>query len=158
MATITKYTDIITLARAKVYLRVDDTLTEDDTEVESMINGAFLFMERYTNHIFKPKSFTKYSDNYSSGCKVVVVYDYPIVSTVPVDATVLRKYNSKTIYEVAEITYNAGYDDTDKIPDDFIQAALQIIKVWYFEAEKQVNETLIPLSVRQVLDTYRRFV
>lgn len=158
MAAITKYTDIISLERAKVYLRVDDTLTEDDSEIESMINAAFLFMERYTNHIFKPKNFTKYSDSYSSGCNVVVVYDFPIVSTTPVDATVLRKYNSKTIYDISELIYNAGYDDTDKIPDDFIQAALQIIKVWYFEAEKQVNETLIPVSVRQVLDLYRRFV
>lgn len=165
MAAITSYLDIISLERARIYLRVDDTMNEDDSEIESMIKGAFLFMERYTNHIFMPKDFLQYADgtgmaldnDFNHHCGYVSVYKYPINSTVD-DVLPVRKFNMKWIYNVNELDFNAGYDDTDQIPDDFIQAALQIIKVWYFEAEKEVNDTMIPVSVRQVLDTYRRFV
>ena len=33
-----------------------------------------------------------------------------------------------------------------------------MIKVWYFESEKQVNSTLIPESVKEVVDLYKRFL
>jgi hypothetical protein len=155
---ITAYTDIITLERARNYLRVDDTLTADDDEIKSMIKAAFLFMERYTDHIFMPKPFTQYSNGYIGGCAVVTVYKYPINTTTPEDVKIFKKRNLSTTFEVVEVTYEAGYTEVEQIPDDLIQSALQIIKVWYFESEKQVNETLIPVSVRQVLDTYRRFV
>ena len=45
------YIDIIPLADAKVYLRIDDTLTEDDAQITRMINGALSYVERYTSHI-----------------------------------------------------------------------------------------------------------
>ena len=32
-----------------------------------------------------------------------------------------------------------------------------MIKVWYYEAEKQSNTTLIPENVHQILGAYRRF-
>jgi hypothetical protein len=159
MATITAYTDIISLTRAKNYLRVDDTLFEDDAEITSMIKAAFLFMERYTNHIFIARDFTQYVPP--------KIYNYPINSIDGVEEESWEHYYQRNMdmYCQEQIvsapvltTYNAGYEDTEDVPDDFIQAALQIIKVWYFEAEKQVNQSLIPISVKQVLDTYRRFV
>jgi hypothetical protein len=33
-----------------------------------------------------------------------------------------------------------------------------MIKVWYYESEKQVNTTLIPESVMQAIDVNRRFL
>lgn len=157
MATITGYLDIITLARARKYLRVDDTMSEDNEEIESMIKAAFLFIERYTNHLFGAREKTQYVPP--------KIYDYPINSISGVEEVDWDHYYQRNMDQLCAeaqspvlTTYNAGYEDTEGVPEDFKQAALQIIKVWYFEAEKQVNETLIPASVRQVLDTYRRFV
>ena len=44
------YLDVITLERAKNYLRIDADLMEDDAEIESMINGALRYIEKRTNH------------------------------------------------------------------------------------------------------------
>jgi len=151
------YTDIISLERARIYLRVDDGMNEDDAEITSMIKAAFLFMERYTNHIFINREF-----------KQLVppkIYNYPIteISGVPEDDW-NNYYQRNMDYYCSErrtpvlTTYKAGYEEVAEVPDDFIQAALQMIKVWYYESEKQENSTLIPISVTQVLDTYRRFV
>lgn len=157
MAVITKYTDIITLERARIYLRVDDGMNEDDDEIESMIRAAFIFMERYTNHIFINREFEQYVPP--------KIYNFPITS---IDGTPEIDWNNyyqrnMDIYcrehpHPVLTKYFAGYENTEDVPDDFIQAALQIIKVWYYESEKQANSTLIPISVTQVLDTYRRFV
>lgn len=159
MPEIASYLDIITLARAKNYLRVDDTLTEDDAEIESMIKAAFLFIERYTCHLFGARELSQLVPP--------KIYKYPINSIEGVTEDDWDNYYQRNLdYYCQEnastrpvlTTFNAGYVNIEDVPEDFIQAALQIIKVWYFESQKQVNETLIPVSVRQVLDTYRRFV
>jgi len=152
---ITAYTDIISLERAKNYLKIDDGMNLDDVEITSMINGAFLFMERYTSYIFMEKDFTY--DGYGCYSKV---YHFPINEFTP--STTVQKL--KPLYSIFDIpygvdfTYKAGYTEASDVPDDFIQSVLQIIKVWYYESEKQVNDQIIPIATRQVLDTYRRFV
>jgi len=157
MAVITKYTDIITLDRARTYLRVDDGMNEDDTEIESMIRAAFIFMERYTNHIFINREFEQYVPP--------KIYNTPITSIENVPDEDLSNYYQRNMdyYCGERITpvltkYFAGYKEVEDVPDDFIQAALQMIKVFYYESEKQFNSTLIPISVTQILDTYRTFV
>ena len=60
--------------------------------------------------------------------------------------------------DVKTVDLNVGYETPDLVPDELIQAALQMIKVWYYESEKQVNSTLIPESVKEALDVYRRFI
>lgn len=158
MAVITTYLDIITLERARIYLRVDDGMNEDDAEIESMIKAAFLFIERYTCHLFGARELTQYVPP--------KIYKYPINS---IDGEVVPDYdnwyqqNMDLLCEEYRkrsvlVSFNAGYVDTEDVPDDFVQAALQMIKVWYYESEKQANSTLMPISVTQVLDTYRRFV
>jgi len=157
---ITAYTDIISLSRAKNYLRIDDTLTEDDIDITSMIKGAFLFMERYTNHIFINREFTQYVPP--------KIYNYPITaidgdSDFDFDNYYQRNYDKLygpygSYNPPVLTTYNAGYLEVSDVPDDFIQSALQIIKVWYYESQKEVNGQIIPMATRQVLDTYRRFV
>lgn len=158
MAAITSYLDIITLERAKNYLRIDDTLSEDDLEITSMIKAAFLFMERYTNHIFMPKDFVLLSSDYCDEWQKC--YNFPITAVTPLDTSSSKRplYTSYYVLTDTNVTITAGYVNTEDVPDDFIQAALQILKVFYFEAEKQVNESMIPMSVKQVLDSYRRFV
>lgn len=146
------YLDVLSLARVKDYLRVDSDLTDDDNEITSMIKAACLFVEKRTNHIFYAREVI-YKGN------PVKVYDYPINDIVsPVDPVVIH-YSLCDLYpNETEVTLNVGYEDPTDVPDELLQACLQMIKVWYYESEKQVNTTLIPESVMQAIDINRRFL
>lgn len=146
------YIDVITLDRAKNYLRIDLDLTDDDAEITSMINGALRYIEKRTNHIMYAREIV-----YNGVCQVKV-YDYPINSiTLPLDPFVCYFSTFAIFPNDKTATLNVGYG-VGEVPDDLIQAGLQMIKVWYFESEKQVNSTLIPESVKEVVDLYRRFL
>lgn len=144
------YFDVITLERAKNYLRIDQDLCDDDDEIMSMIKAACRFVEKRTNHIFyaQDKTFT--------GVCQVKVYDYPINDYSEAFKCV---YSTFTVYpNDTEVTLNVGYENAEDVPDELVQACLQMIKVWYYESEKQVNSTLIPESTKQAIDVYRRFI
>jgi hypothetical protein len=147
------YLDVITLERAKNYLRIDLDLTEDDSEITSMINAALRFVEKRTNHLMYAREQT-----YTGNCQVKV-WDYPINSVVaPVDAFVCHFATFDVWPCEKSVTLNVGYATPDLAPDDLIQAALQMIKVWYYESEKQINTTLIPESVKEILYLNARFI
>jgi hypothetical protein len=146
------YLNVISLERAKNYLRIDLDLNEDDTDIISMINAACRYIEKRTNHIFFIQ------DKIYKGVAQVKVFDFPIntVNTLPIPYFVER--STYTIYpDVLEVSLNVGYDTND-VPDELIQACLQMIKVWYFESEKQSNTLLIPMSVNEVIDINTRFL
>jgi len=146
------YLDVIALETAKNYLKVDEDLTDDDALITSMINGALRFIEKRTNHIMFAQEKV-----YTGSCQVKV-YDYPINSIVTDPAPFKVDFTLFTIYpDVKTVTLNVGYG-IDEVPDDLIQAGLQMLKVWYYESEKQVNTTLIPESVMQVIDINKRFI
>lgn len=151
------YTDIISLADAKIYLRIDDTLTEDDSQITRMIKGALSFVEKYTNYIFFPRD-----KDYRliDGC--VRIYDFPINSEITNDLEV----ENKTIYNIYSkgtendlITLNVGYTDPVEIPQELIEVAYVIIKNMYYEKEsnKSMLESLDSLS-KITLDQYKRFI
>jgi hypothetical protein len=148
------YIDVITLQRVKNYLRIDLDLTEDDSEITSMINAALQFVEKRTNHIMYAREKT-----YTGNCQVKV-WDYPINATVPATPELfVCHFATFDVWPCEKsVTLNVGYDDPAKVPEDLIQAALQMIKVWYYESEKQVNTTLIPESVKEVLYLNARFI
>lgn len=147
------YLDVITLERAKNYLRIDSGLTDDDTEIESMINAALRYIEKRTNHLVYPREVT-----YTGVCQVKV-YDYPINSITTDPEPFVCYFSTFAIFpNVKTVDLNVGYETPDLVPDELIQAALQMIKVWYYESEKQVNSTLIPESVKEAMDVYRRFL
>lgn len=147
------YLDVITLERAKNYLRIDSDLTEDDTEIESMIRASLRYVEKRTNHLVYSRE-----QIYTGVCQVKV-YDYPINEIVTDPAPMVCYFSTFAVFPNDKtVTLNVGYDDPAYVPDELVQAALQMIKVWYYESEKQVNTTLIPLSVNESLDVYRRFL
>src|SRR6056297_791632 len=151
------YTDIISLEQAKIYLRIDDTLTEDDLQITRMIKGALSFIEQYTNYIFFPRDKDYRLIN---GC--VRVYDCPINSEVTTELEV----TNKTLYNIYQkgynndlITLNVGYSDPANIPQELIEVAYVMIKNMYYEKEN--NKTLIDrldtLS-KITLENYKRFI
>lgn len=147
------YLDVLSLARVKDYLRIDLDLTDDDNEITSMINGACRFVEKRTNHIFFPREVT-----YKGACQVKV-YDFPINSVIKPANPFVVHFSLFDIYpNETSVTLNVGYSDPIDIPDELLQACLQMIKVWYYESEKQVNSTLIPESVMQAIDINKRFL
>lgn len=155
----TNYTDVISLERAKLYLKVDASQTETDDEIISMINSSLSFIEKRTNHIFKTRNKIYYKD-----CNLVektTVYDYPINNPEGEGfiSGIVYKTNKAIVPTVdGFVTLNIGYSGVDDIPNELIDSALQLIKVWFYESETQSNTTLIPLSVMQAIDVNRRFV
>lgn len=151
------YTDIISLEDAKIYLRIDDTLTEDDLQITRMIKGSLSFIEKYTNYILYDRDKDYRLIN---GC--VRVYDYPINSEVTEGLEVTNK-NLYNIYQKGTgndiITLNVGYSDVLQIPQELIEVAYVIIKNMYYEKEsnKSINDSLDSLS-KQTLDSYKRFI
>lgn len=146
------YNEILPLAEVKNYLRVDDDFTEDDAAIERMVRSALGFIEQRTNHIFQLRQNVEYFRN---GQRYLDIYDYPI--TYSGDLTKLS-YSNKLRFDADNVTIDSvGYTNRADIPDALIDAALQMIKVFYYEAEKQVNTTLLPENVHQILAAYRRF-
>lgn len=147
------YIDVITLERAKNYLRIDSDLTDDDAEITSMINASLRYIEKRTNHIMFAREAT-----YKGACQVKV-YDYPINSITTDPAPFVCHFSLYDVFpDVKTVDLNVGYETPDLVPDELIQSALQMIKVWYYESEKQVNSTLMPESVKECIDVYRRFI
>ena len=149
------YLDVITLADAKVYLRVDDTLTEDDTQITRMINAALSYVENYTNHILFARD-KEY--RLIDGC--VRVYDNPINSEVTADLisenkTLYTNYTLGITNDLIEL--NVGYDVAD-IPQELVEAAYEIIDIYYYGKESgKTMADLSPMS-RQGLNQYKRFI
>lgn len=153
------YIDIIPLADAKVYLRVDDTLTEDDTQITRMINAALSYVERYTNHIL----FAKDKDyRLINGC--VRVYDFPFNSYVTPIEDDFDEIENKTLHTNYTygssndlITLNVGYTLPADVPQELVEVAYEIIDIYYYGKETgKTMADLSPLS-RDMLDQYKRF-
>lgn len=144
------YLEVLPLAEVKNYLRLEDDFTEDDLAIQRMIKSALQFIEKRTNHIFQLRT----DVNYTSNGNCVTVFDYPIRYS---GDDVVLYYSDKVVFHSKSIIADVGYLSIDDVPSALIDAALQMIKVWYFEAEKQANTTLLPENVLQIINTYRRF-
>ena len=152
------YLDIITLAEAKTYLRIDDTLTEDDAQITRMIKASLSQIERATNYIL----FARSKDYVVENCSVNV-YDYPINSlTTPTTATSLEKSIYTTYSTIVatdlKVTLNVGYVDPLDVPSDLIEVAFEMIDLMYYSPEtgKSIKSDLSELS-KMVLSNYKRF-
>lgn len=144
------YNEILPLAEVKNYLRLEEDFTEDDTALERMVRSALQFIEKRTNHILALKTNVPYSSN----TRCITVFDYPIRYS---GDDVVLYYADKTVFYSQKVEVDLGYESIDDVPSALIDCALQIIKVFYFEAEKQANTSLLPENVMQIINTYRRF-
>jgi hypothetical protein len=153
------YLDVISLADAKNYLRVDDTLTDDDTQISRMIKSALSTIEKRTNVLVYARS-----KNYLFQDYCVRVYDFPINAlTSPTDAEVENK-ELHTNYEASKTTdvtlvLNVGYVDPLDVPYELIDCALQYVKYLYYEAETdKANKGMLPLWLQDMINQNKRFI
>lgn len=134
------YLDVISLATAKNYLRIDDTLTEDDSDIERMIKGSLSDLERQTNI----KVFARDEVYVIEDC-LIRVYDYPINTLVsPSDAEATLKPNYTNYVTNADdtlLTLNIGYADPLDVPSELIEVALEMIDIKYYGAKEDGRNT-----------------
>lgn len=152
------YLDVLPLAEAKLYLRIDDTQNETDAEITSMIRSAFSYVERRTNVMLYDRD-KRYL--VEKGC--VKVYDYPINSIQNgVTATTQEKslYTNYTVDSTLDkITLNVGYTDKADVPTDFIDLVKVMVDVMYYEKDKGKDfKDALPLWAKEILETNKRFL
>ncbi len=149
------YIDVITLAEAKTYLRIDDTLTEDDASITQMIQAALSKIETYTNnYVFSRNKTYNVQDN------CIRVYDYPVNTVITSDVEV-KHYSGYSIYTLngETLELNIGHDLPADVPSALKESGLAILKIMYYE--QQTNEKVkdsIPEWTKVMLDQYRRFI
>ena len=152
------YIDVLPLATAKNYLRLDDSLTDDDMAITRMIKSALSYIERYTNVFVyaRNKTYILDDDNF------VRVYDFPINSVVTVDYERKDRYNYSNFILTGEDTslvLNVGYADPTDVPSELIDIALQYVKYLYYEAETNTNNNgVVPQWLNDMLFSYKRFI
>lgn len=114
-----------------------------------------MYIERVTNVVFFSRTKTY---NVNNGC--VRVYDYPINSVISPNV----KLESKSLYNIYTtnsdtITLDVGYKDETEVPDAFIDVALVMVKVMYYEQETQQSfKEALPGWAVDVLNTHKRFI
>ena len=147
------YINIIPLQDARVYLRIDDTLTQDNEAITRMINASLAKIEQMTNVHLIAKSKEYIFDDLKA-----TVYDYPINSlTSPSTATVVEK-TQYSVYTAAlktdlKLVLNVGYTQVSDVPKDLIEVAYEMIDIMYYNKENKLSN----LS-QATLDAYRRFI
>lgn len=165
------YLSVLTLSQAKVYLRVDDDLNEDDADITNMINAAFSYLEKQTGHMFivREKTYPL------SGKDCLTIHDHPVNSVSKGidkdDADVAITADDYTIYtktlhkiidvhdsDVKQLVLNVGYADPNNIPRELVDAGKAIIKGLYYNKEAEtIDEVLTPV-IRAMIDSNRRFL
>lgn len=163
MAVIVNYTDLVSLADAKSYLRIDDAITDVDNEITLMINSACNLVENYTQVYLKPQS----KEYYFNGDGCIRVYAYPINAIpIPADATtydtamrqLYTAYTRKSV-GLESMTFDIGHTDTENVKPIFSQAILETVKLWFFGSETETAmKSYIPNSVMAILSSERRFI
>jgi len=154
------YINVITLAQAKEYLRVDDDLTEDDAAITIMINSALSYIEKKTR-VFVFARDIDY--RFINGC--ISVYDAPINSEVlPIAAdmeieilTLYSNYQFESGNTV--LTLNVGHVLPADVPDEVRTVALKIIDLLYYEKDtgKSFPDDMDSIT-RLMLGQLKRFV
>ena len=153
------YLNVITLEEAKNYLRVDDTLTEDDNRISSMIKASLSMIERRTNILVYARSKNYLFQNYC-----VKVYDYPINTLItPTDATEIEM-ELYSIFETnnsenKKLTLNVGYETVSEVPNEIIECALEYVKYLYYDSENNNGKSNeIPYYIQNMINEMKRFI
>ena len=162
MAVITNYEDVVPVQRVLDYLRFDAQNAPITDEVTLMRDAACRAVEQYSNYYLAPTDKV-----YVYLCMSVDVYDSPINSVLsPVDS---EKYtvHPKGLYttycskdsEIEQITLNVGYENTEDVDPILIQAVLETVRVWFYNAEGETEGLrLLPVTAKSMLKTIKRFV
>ena len=152
------YLNVIPLATAKTYLRIDDTQNETDAEITAMINTACQYVERETNVLLFARDKQYYVND-----SCFRLFDFPINSVSDPASFEVETRQLSSLYtfgsKIESMTANVGYTDPNDVPDDLKQIALELIKIMFYEQESQQSfMQMIPQWVKSILESNRRFI
>lgn len=160
MAAITVYTDLVTLASTKEYLRIDTDITDLNDEITQLINSACSMIENYTQVYLAPKDMDYFFDY--SGC--TRVYAWPI-NTIDGEASYTRVQRqlysvfSSSDSSLESVTVNVGHTDTDNVKDIFIHAVQELVRMWFYQSETEaISKSILPDKIIQIVSQERRFI
>ena len=156
------YIDVLPLAEAKEYLRIDTNVAEDDAFITDLIEASLQYIEETTNVRVVQQATRKYAIDSS---RTVRVYDTPInaVPTLTVDEDYTRTDKANyTLFEIwdgdlDELTVDVGYAVASNVPTWVKPIALAIIQHWYNDIEEDRGE-YIPKRVEGALRRHKRFI
>jgi hypothetical protein len=124
-----------------------------------MIKSALAYVEKRTNVMVyaRDKDFVVI-DN------LIRIYDYPINSTV--EPTENVSIEVKTLYSIycstdsSVLTLNVGYTDPANVPNEMIDAGLEIISAMFYnqEDEKKTFTETLPSYTKEFLSVNSRFI
>lgn len=162
----------LTVDQVKTALRID--YTEDDAEIERLIDAAVAWVERYTGLKLEEETRTlrlkSWARNRLGNYPVVQVDSVEYVTngatvTMPADDYWLDTTDNIAAIEFLEepqrdagtmitVTYRSGYDG---VPKEVVQAVVGIVGHWYNnpEAAQPIGLTEVPMGTRFLLDHLR---
>lgn len=173
-------TEIISLAAAKNFLRVDSDITVDDTLITLLIDTAKNYVESYINSYLLDTVIEEKFEGFGTHLYLSVPLSHSITSVVYIDQdgssqtlatnqyqlTLSNKIG--TIYPEKDVTwpdthgnkqdvtvtYTVGYGSAvSSIPDVIIQAMYLMIGTWYSKREDTVRK--MPTAVDNLLSQQR---
>lgn len=176
--TTTTYTDVVSLASAKLHLRVDHT--DDDELIQTLIRAAGEVVEEYTGTYLASCNWTYYADRFYGIMRVHIGPEATVTSVKYTDSTGTLQTVSGADYHtdlasypiriqleeeptdvddrvnVVEINGSAGYTTA---PNALVQAMLLIVGHLY-EHRKDVtmgvNAQQLPSGARYLMDKHRK--
>ena len=158
--------NVVSLAQAKLWLRLDEDYDYEDSLITALIKSAVNQVEQYTLQVLYQRTITEISDKSGS----LKIYNYPVISV----EDVVDKDITSVDFEIEEsqwytnvitnqpgfntVTYVAGYDwnydGGSDVPDDIETAIKEMITYLYENRDNPKEE--MPKVVTYLLAPYRR--
>jgi uncharacterized phiE125 gp8 family phage protein len=158
--------NVVSLAQAKMWLRVDLDYDYEDGLITALIKSAVNQVEKYTLQVLWQRTITEITDKSGS----LKIYNYPVISVedvvdkdvVAVDFEIEESqwYTSVITNQPGfnKVTYVAGYDwgydGGSEVPDDIETAIKEMITYLYENRDNPKEE--MPKVVQYLLAPYRR--
>jgi uncharacterized phiE125 gp8 family phage protein len=158
--------NVVSLAQAKMWLRLDEDYDYEDGLITALIKSAVNQVEQYTLQVLWQRTLTEITDRTGS----LKIYNYPVISVEDVvdkDLTIVdfeieesQWYTSVITNQPGfnKVTYVAGYDwnydGGSDVPDDIETAIKEMITYLYENRDNPKEE--MPKVVTYLLAPYRR--
>jgi len=158
--------NVVSLAQAKLWLRLDEDYEYEDGLITALIKSAVNQVEQYTLQVLWQRTLTEITDRTGS----LKIYNYPVISVEDVvdkDLTIVdfeidesQWYTSVITNQPGfnKVTYVAGYDwnydGGSDVPDDIETAIKEMITYLYENRDNPKEE--MPKVVTYLLAPYRR--
>jgi len=141
--------DVISLADAKEYLRVD--YPDQDGIITRNIKSAVSLIEQYTD-VYLYERERAYD---LLGCSLEI-YDAPLTFTGVVPTKTKQQAMSIIVYGKASDTYtaNIGYENVADIPQNLIDACYKMIT--YLYENRDAYSVNLPADVQMLVNQFRR--